>query len=40
MILFSSDAFAAVADFTERVVQIVAIEADPISYGLRFWGMC
>ena len=40
MILFSRDAFAAVADFTERVVKIVAVEADPISYGLRFRGMC
>jgi hypothetical protein len=36
LILLSGDAFTAVADFTEGIVEVAAVEADPIRVGITF----
>lgn len=39
MVLFTSDGLAAIADLAEGVIEVAAVEAQPISAGISLGGM-
>lgn len=39
LILFSSDALAAIADLAEGVVEVTAVQTNPICVGFTLWAV-